>query len=100
MPCLVLRNEQPRRREPVQGDRDDMCQADVPAPLDAAWESIRTGLRRDVGARSFDGWLKPAALGPFDGESGEIEIQMPSQFMADWVTSHFGDRLELAWRSV
>ena len=84
----------------MQGDRDDMRQADVPAPLDAAWESIRAGLRRDVGARSFDGWLKPAALGPFDGETGEIEIQMPSQFMADWVTSHFGDRLELAWRSV
>ncbi len=84
----------------MQGDRDEMRQADVPAPLDAAWESIRAGLRRDVGARSFDGWLKPASLGPFDGESGEIEIHMPSQFMADWVTSHFGDRLELAWRTV
>ena len=84
----------------MQGDRDNLGQADVPAPLDAAWETIRAGLRRAVGVRSFDGWLKPATLGAFDGESGEIEIQMPSQFMADWVLSHFGDRLELAWRTV
>ena len=68
----------------------------VAAPIEAAWESIRTGLRRDLGARTFDGWLKPAQLGTFDGESGELEIIMPSQFMADWVHSHFGDRLALA----
>ena len=70
----------------------------VAAPLEAAWETIRPGLRRDCGARTFDGWLKPAELGAFDGESGELEIVMPSQFMADWVQSHFGDRLALAWR--
>ena len=65
----------------------------------AAWESIRTGLRRDCGARTFDGWLKPAALGEFDAESGTLDIVMPSQFMADWVRSHFGDRLGLAWKT-
>jgi len=71
----------------------------VAAPLDAAWESIRAGLRRDLGARTFDGWLKPAEIGPFDAQSGELALLMPSQFMADWVRSHFGDRLNLAWRS-
>ena len=68
-------------------------------PLDAAWESIRNGLRRDVGARTFDGWLKPAEIGQFDADAGELSIVMPSKFMADWVRSHFGDRLNLAWRS-
>ena len=72
----------------------------IAAPLDAAWDSIRAGLRRDLGARTFDGWLKPAELGSLDAESGELEIVMPSQFMADWVRSHFGDRLTLAWKSV
>ena len=71
----------------------------VAAPLDAAWESIRAGLRRDLGARTFDGWLKPAEIGSFDADSGELALLMPSQFMADWVRSHFGDRLNLAWRS-
>ena len=93
----------------MQGSRENLSVSDagatvldhaVPAPLEAAWETIRAGLRRDCGARTFDGWLKPAELGTFDGECGELEIVMPSQFMADWVRSHFGERLALAWRSV
>ena len=93
----------------MQGSRENLSLSDagapvldhgVPAPLEAAWETIRDGLRRDCGARTFDGWLKPAELGAFDGETGELEIVMPSQFMADWVSGHFGDRLALAWRSV
>ena len=71
----------------------------ITAPLDAAWESIRAGLRRDLGARTYDGWLKPAEIGEFNADSGELAISMPSQFMADWVRSHFGDRLNLAWRA-
>ena len=72
----------------------------VSAPLEAAWESIRNGLRRDLGARTFDGWLKPAELGAFEPDSGTLDMVMPSQFMADWVRSHFGERLTLAWRTV
>jgi len=68
-------------------------------PLDAAWETIRVGLRRDCGARTFDGWLKPAELGGFDPDTGTLELVMPSQFMADWVSSHFRERLQLAWRT-
>ncbi len=83
--------------------RSESCQelADgkIAAPLEAAWESIRSGLRRDLGARTFDGWLKPAQLGTLDPDSGTLELLMPSKFMADWVSSHFGDRLALAWRS-
>ena len=68
--------------------------------VEAAWESIRTGLRRDLGTRTFDGWLKPAELGTFDPDNGALDIVMPSQFMADWVRSHFGERLGLAWKTV
>ncbi|MEO5612496.1 MAG: DnaA N-terminal domain-containing protein, partial [Sphingomicrobium sp.] len=50
--------------------------------------------------RTFDGWLKPATLGAFEPDSGSLEILMPSQFMADWVRSHFGERLTLAWKTV
>ena len=88
----------------MQGDRSfssqELADAPIAAPLEAAWDSIRGGLRRDLGARTFDGWLKPAALGPFDPGNGSLEIQMPSQFMADWVRSHFGERLTLAWKTM
>ena len=78
----------------------ELVETPIAAPLEAAWESIRNGLRRDIGARTFDGWLKPAALGTFEPNSGALEILMPSQFRADWVRSHFGERLTLAWKTV
>ena len=86
----------------MHGGGSESCQeleGKLAAPLEAAWESIRNGLRRDLGARTFDGWLKPAQLGTLDPDSGTLELLMPSKFMADWVSSHFGDRLTLAWRA-
>ena len=65
-----------------------------------AWDQIRAGLRRDCGARTFDGWLRPIALGGFDSETGTVRLDLPSQFMADWVQTHFAERLALAWRGV
>ena len=60
---------------------------------------IRAGLRRDCGARTFDGWLRPITLGSFDAATGTLRLELPSQFMADWVQTNFGDRLGLAWRT-
>ncbi len=68
-------------------------------PIAIAWESIRADLRRDCGARTFDGWLRPIALGGFDSDSGTLVLELPSQFMADWVQTHFAERLALAWRA-
>jgi chromosomal replication initiator protein len=67
--------------------------------LPAIWETIRAGLRRDCGARTFDGWLRPIALGNFDSDSLTLRLELPSQFMADWVQTHFAERLALAWRA-
>src|SRR4051812_43005498 len=68
-------------------------------PLISAWEAIRTGLRRDCGARTFDGWLRPIALGTYDSDSLTLRLELPSQFMADWVQTHFAERLALAWKA-
>jgi chromosomal replication initiator protein len=67
--------------------------------IQQAWEAIRAGLRRDCGARMFDAWLRPIALGGFDAATGTLMLSLPSKFMADWVQSHHADRLALAWRS-
>lgn len=69
-------------------------------PIAAAWEAIRVGLKRDCGARTFDGWLRPIRLGHFDAETATLRLDLPSQFMADWVQTHFAERLALAWRTV
>ncbi len=74
----------------------------IPAvdPLVDAWEAIRLGLRRDVGARTYDHWLKPVQLVDYDPEDQAVVLGLSSRFMADWVSNNFGDRLKLAWRSI
>jgi chromosomal replication initiator protein len=76
-----------------------MTAAEALLDLAPIWESIRAGLRRDCGARTFDGWLRPIALGDYDSATGTLKLELPSQFMADWVQTHFAERLALAWRA-
>ncbi|MBC7985306.1 MAG: chromosomal replication initiator protein DnaA [Sphingomonadaceae bacterium] len=67
--------------------------------FDEAWEGIRNGLRRDLGARTFDHWLKPMRLAGFDAEPGLVRLELPSHFMTDWVNEHYSERLRFAWRA-
>jgi chromosomal replication initiator protein len=74
--------------------------ADVaPARLKSAWSVVREGLRRDVGARSFDRWLGRIELGDYCPTDRSVTLLLPSAFMANWVASNFADRLTLAWRT-
>jgi chromosomal replication initiator protein len=71
-----------------------------PANLPDLWEQIRAGLRRDIGARLFDQWLKPVTLGDYCSFSGTLDLHAPSDFSANFVAGQFNDRLTLAWRSL
>jgi chromosomal replication initiator protein len=68
-------------------------------PMMLAWTAIRAGLRRDLGVRAFDNWLKAAALAGFDDESGTVTIALPTAFMASWVETHYSERLRHVWRA-
>ncbi|MCI4588491.1 chromosomal replication initiator protein DnaA [Sphingobium sp. BYY-5] len=67
--------------------------------LESAWTAIRAGLRRDLGARLFDQWLKPARLGDYCPDSQTLDLFVATDFSANFVSGHFGDRLRMAWRS-
>ena len=68
------------------------------AEIERAWQRIRQNLRESAGARLFDQWLKPVELVPGE-ESDSVRLALPSQFMADWVRSHYADRLLLEFRT-
>lgn len=68
--------------------------------IEEAWNAVRSGLRRTIGARTFDGWLKPLNLSGFDRAHGELRLAAPSSFMANWVETHFHDHLLQAWRAM
>ncbi len=64
-----------------------------------AWTKVREGLRRDLGARSFDTWLSRIRLGDYCPVDRVVTLALPSAFMANWVSSNLADRLKLAWRN-
>ena len=68
--------------------------------LQVAWAAIRAGLRADVGTRTFDHWLKPVELVGYCDTDKAVRLSLPSDFMASWVSSHYTDRLTLAWRAM
>jgi chromosomal replication initiator protein len=74
--------------------------ADVDVALAQAWETIRSGLRRSIGVRTFDGWLKPLTLGECDLAEGLLNLVAPSEFMANWANTHFSEHLLHAWRAL
>ncbi|MDB5696243.1 MAG: chromosomal replication initiator protein DnaA [Sphingomonas bacterium] len=67
--------------------------------VERAWQRIRASLRESAGARLFDQWLKPVEL-VAGGDGTAIRLALPSQFMADWVRSHYADRLLLEFRNL
>lgn len=71
-----------------------------PDQFQVAWAAIRAGLRADVGARTFDHWLKPVELVGYNDADNIVRLSLPSDFMASWVSSHYTDRLTLAWRAM
>lgn len=85
--------------EPETGVMVDGDAGTASAHLEPVWAEIRAGLRRDVGARMFDQWLKPARLGDYCALSETLDILVASDFSANFVSGQFGDRLRLAWRS-
>ncbi|WP_052071946.1 chromosomal replication initiator protein DnaA [Sphingopyxis sp. MWB1] len=62
------------------------------------WPQVAEGLRRDLGARTFDHWLKPVRFADYCRLSGVVTLEAASRFSANWINERFGDRLVLAWR--
>lgn len=69
------------------------------AQLDSDWQTISSGLRRDLGAQVYGQWIRSINLGTYCDLTGTLELLLPSEFSASWVSDHYADRLRLAWNS-
>jgi chromosomal replication initiator protein len=69
------------------------------ARFDSDWQAISSGLRRDLGAQIYGQWIRSISLGDFCDLTGTLELLLPSEFSASWVSDHYADRLRLAWAS-
>ena len=67
--------------------------------VEDAWTAVRAGLRRDIGARLYDQWIRTLSLGAFCPVSGTLDLESPSDFSANYVSGNFTSRICLAWRA-
>ena len=74
-----------------------MAVQNVDPVITQEWARVRGILRSEVGEAAYRSWLKPLTL--LSVEDGRIEISVPTQFMRDWVVSHYGERLRQLWLS-
>ncbi|MBU6267762.1 MAG: chromosomal replication initiator protein DnaA [Sphingomonadales bacterium] len=66
--------------------------------LAADWADISQGLRKDLGQQLYAQWIRPIQLGRFCKETGTLDLFLPTEFSANWVSDRFSDRLSLAWK--
>ncbi len=66
--------------------------------LAADWADISRGLRKDLGNQLYSQWIKPIQLGALCKQSGTLDLYLPNEFSANWVSDRFADRLSLAWK--
>ncbi|MBX9702180.1 MAG: chromosomal replication initiator protein DnaA [Acetobacteraceae bacterium] len=63
----------------------------------ASWARIRGRLREEVGEVEYRSWLRQMTLAGIDGE--EAVVLLPTRFLRDWVSSHYGERLRTLWQA-
>lgn len=62
------------------------------------WPDIARQLRRDIGARSFDQWVKHVRFQSLDDDGTLLTLVAPSAFTAQHIEERFGERLLLIAR--
>ena len=63
--------------------------------IEQQWAQVRTMLRAEIGDTAYSTWLKPLDLGEIDGD--RVVIAVPTQFLRDWVATHYADKIRAIW---
>ncbi len=93
------RNNDPRNTHDARKSRDNAAVDDSEAVgLAADWSDISQGLKKDLGPQLHSQWIKPIQVGSFCKETGTLDLFLPTEFSANWVSDRFADRLSLAWK--
>ncbi len=85
------RTGKPRAGTPATEDQEAL-------DLAADWADISQGLKKDLGQQLYSQWIRPIQVGRFCKETGTLDLFLPTEFSANWVSDRFADRLSLAWK--
>lgn len=62
------------------------------------WKNVQESLKKEFGKSSFDTWFKHLEVVSF--EEGRFILSLPTPFMRDWISTHYGSRLKLLLRQL
>jgi chromosomal replication initiator protein len=63
--------------------------------LQQQWSQVRGLLRAEIGDTAYSTWVKPLDLGELEGE--RVTIAVPTQFLREWVATHYADKIRAIW---
>lgn len=53
------------------------------------WNDVLDQLKSKLSAPSFNTWLSPTVLRPFDPEDDKLDIEVQSEFSRDWIQGRY-----------
>ena len=62
------------------------------------WKNLQNAFKKEFGKSSFDTWFKHLEYGSF--QKGRLVLSLPTPFMRDWISTHYGSRLKLLVRQI
>ncbi|MBX7200783.1 MAG: chromosomal replication initiator protein DnaA [Rhodospirillaceae bacterium] len=72
-----------------------MKRVDEAAVNQAEWDRVKTRLKQEFGESAFKSWVIPITATAM--RDGEVELSVPTRFMRDWITTHYGERIRTLW---
>jgi len=59
------------------------------------WDRVKTRLRDEVGDSAYRSWLRPITV--HGVSDGAVRLALPTRFLRDWVSTHYGERIRTLW---
>src|SRR6056297_3506695 len=66
----------------------------------SVWEEVLSLASRDMNDTTFRTWLSDSRFESLDDEGSRYLVRFPTEFMAKWAKSHFGDLLESLFQNI
>ena len=62
--------------------------------LNSVWQACEKQLRSEIPPQQFDAWIRPLSMISANSELGDVELEAPNHFVAQWVRERFLSRIE------
>ncbi|MBS0186240.1 MAG: chromosomal replication initiator protein DnaA [Proteobacteria bacterium] len=79
-------------------EKKDLFEKENKELAPSLWETIQEALKKEFGKSSFDTWFKHLEIVSFEEE--RFVLSLPTLFLRDWISTHYGSRLKLLLRQI